>query len=256
MRVSKYSASGNDFVIFMSFVSKDRSLLARQICDRFNGIGADGMIVILPSEMGDFKWEFYNSDGSLANMCGNGSRAAFMFAYENDLIQKSGSFLSKAGLIGGKIYEISKNKGVIEVELTKPKNLSKSFIENGLKWHFYDTGVPHLVSFVSDIVSEFDINLAKSMRQKYNANVNFASIKDNKIFVRTFERGVEGETMACGTGMAAVFYAGFCEKMINDCIDIIPKSGEILNFSLKDERINFKGEVLHTFDANFLTKDF
>ena len=84
MRVLKYNASGNDFVIFHSFVSKDRSELAKILCDRFNGIGADGLIVLLPFENG-LKWEFYNNDGSYAAMCGNGARAALSYAAHNDL---------------------------------------------------------------------------------------------------------------------------------------------------------------------------
>ncbi|PSM52987.1 diaminopimelate epimerase [Campylobacter blaseri] len=250
MQISKYSASGNDFAIFVSLVSKNRSELARKICDRFNGIGADGLIVILPDEKYDFKWEFYNSDGSLASMCGNGSRAACMFAYENNLAKKDMSFLSNAGLINGKIYDIKDKISIVEIELTKPKELAHKFEENGYTWYFYDTGVPHLVSFVSDIES-VDFKLAKAMREKYNANVNFAQIKDDNIFVRTFERGVEAETMACGTGMAACFYAGFKHKSLSNKMKVYPTSKEELEFRVVEDRIYFKGKVIHSFDAIF-----
>ena len=95
MKISKYCASGNDFVIITAFSNKNRSLLAKKLCDRFNGVGADGLIIILPDTNNDFKWEFYNSDGSVAKMCGNGARAAFMYAYENNLISKKAKFLNK-----------------------------------------------------------------------------------------------------------------------------------------------------------------
>ena len=81
MNVAKYSANGNDFVLFHSFIKKDRSKLAKEICDRQNGIGADGLIVLVPHEIHDFEWEFYNSDGSTAEMCGNGSRACAHYAF-------------------------------------------------------------------------------------------------------------------------------------------------------------------------------
>ncbi|CZE50487.1 diaminopimelate epimerase [Campylobacter geochelonis] len=249
MQISKYSASGNDFAIFVSLVSQNRSELARKICDRFYGIGADGLIVILPDSKNDFKWEFYNSDGSFAAMCGNGSRAACMFAYENGLAKKNMKFLSGAGVISGEICTLENKTAAVEVELTNAKELAKSFNESSHEWYFYDTGVPHLVSFVSD-VSEFDLDLARAMREKYNANVNFAQIYKDKVLVRTYERGVEDETKACGTGMAACFYAGLVHKNLGNQI-FYPKSGEKIEFKFKDDKIYFKGDVKHTFDAVF-----
>lgn len=250
MKVSKYCASGNDFVIITAFSNKDRSLLAKKLCDRFNGVGADGLIVILPDDKNDFKWEFYNSDGSLASMCGNGSRAAFMYAYENEIISKKAKFLSGAGVINGEIYSLKNKIAEVEVKLTKPKICLDKFNELGLEWHFYDTGVPHLVSFVSD-ASKFNLDTCRVMRKKYNANVNFAQILDDKILVRTFERGVEAETLACGTGMAASFYAAFKDGKIPPQISVYPTSGERLELSLKEGEIYFKGAVKHSFDAIF-----
>ncbi|RLA76008.1 MAG: diaminopimelate epimerase, partial [Epsilonproteobacteria bacterium] len=103
MRVAKYSANGNDFVIFHAFDKKDRSEEAKQLCHRQNGIGADGLIVILPHAEHDFEWEFYNSDGSHADMCGNGSRAAAHYAYINELATSRMSFLTGAGVINAKV---------------------------------------------------------------------------------------------------------------------------------------------------------
>ena len=78
MQLHKYNANGNDFIIFHSFIKKDRSTLAIELCDRHKGLGADGLIVLIPHKDYDFEWEFYNADGSLANMCGNGSRVALI----------------------------------------------------------------------------------------------------------------------------------------------------------------------------------
>lgn len=246
MRVSKYNASGNDFVIFHTFVSEDRSELAKRLCDRFNGIGADGLIVLLPFKNGA-KWEFYNNDGSYAAMCGNGSRAALLYAVTNKLTNANDITLATgAGSVSGSV-----SGDMVEVELTSPVKLADKFSEEGREWYFYDTGVPHLVSFCENL-SEFDLNLARKMRQNHNSNVNFAKVEDGNLFVRTYERGVEAETYACGTGMAACFYAGVKNLGLKEQIRVFPKSGEELGLRLKDEKIFFKGKVRHCFDANFM----
>ena len=105
MQMSKYSANGNDFVIFHALEKKDRTELAIELCNRQNGIGADGLIVLIPNTENDFEWEFYNSDGSLADMCGNGSRAAAHYAYINELASKKMSFLTGAGVINASIVK-------------------------------------------------------------------------------------------------------------------------------------------------------
>lgn len=243
MQISKYSASGNDFVIFHSFLSRDRKELAKRICNRFSGVGADGLIVLLPDTGSDFKWEFYNSDGSHANMCGNGARAAALYAYTNELANENMQFLTGAGIIKAKVQN-----EVVEVALGKPSKLSNPFGEAGLKWHFYDTGVPHLVTFVDDLAI-FDKELCAGLRQKYNANVNFASINDGILKVRTFERGVEDETNACGTGMAAAFFAGLMDDKLPKEVKVNPKSLENLFFKFDGENIFFKGAVTHCFDT-------
>lgn len=245
MKITKYSASGNDFLIFKTDKKHDFSEVAKKLCDRTQGIGADGLIAIIPSKKYDFVWDFYNCDGSQAFMCGNGSRAAAMFAYQNKISKKRVKFLSKAGIIEAKILKISKNLGEICVKFTKPKIIKEKFEELNLSWQIIDTGVPHLVTFVDDL-SSFDLEICKKMRQKYNANINFAKISQDKIFVRTFERGVEGETLACGTGMAACFYLSNFRKKT----EVIPKSGEILKFEIKDESIYFSGFVKQIFTTN------
>ncbi|WP_162166486.1 diaminopimelate epimerase [Campylobacter fetus] len=245
MQLSKYNASGNDFVIFHTFKSLNRRELAMSLCDRFNSIGADGLIVILPSKECDFEWEFYNSDGSLASMCGNGSRAAALYAYQNSLCSKNCSFKTGAGIIKASI-----DNDFVEVALTAPKKLSEPFIEYGFEWSFYDTGVPHLVTFV-DNLSKFDLSVCSELRKKYNANVNFAHLKDNGVLeVRTFERGVENETNACGTGMAASFYTGVDRFKFNPCLKVNPKSKEDLWLKFDGEIIYFKGKVKHCFDTS------
>ena len=237
MIVSKYSASGNDFVIFHTFKKDDRSELAIKLCDRFNGVGADGLIVILPHSEYDFEWQFYNSDGSEAEMCGNGSRAAALYAYKNNLAPKKMKFLTLAGVIEAEV-----EGDVVESQLTPHKKLN-DFSE----WSLFDTGVPHLVKI--DKLENFDVNECRDLRNKHNANVNVAEVKNGVLYVRTYERGVEDETLACGTGMCASFLKAKEAGLVGEKVTVIPKSGEKLEISLKNNRLYFKGRVLHTFDA-------
>jgi len=245
MIVTKYSASGNDFVIFHTFKKEDRSELAKSLCHRQEGVGADGLIVLLPHDVYDFEWQFYNADGSEADMCGNGSRAVAHYAYSNGLADKKMKFLTGAGVISCKV-----EKDIVETELTKPELVKDYFEEEGYQWILIDTGVPHLVAIVDDI-KVFDKELARKMRQKYNANVNvnFAKFEDGVLKVRTYERGVEDETLACGTGMCASFLSARNKDFINDYSKVYPTSGEELEVRFENETLFFKGRVKKTFEA-------
>jgi diaminopimelate epimerase len=243
MNVTKYNASGNDFVIFHTFKKEDRSELAKKLCHRQEGIGADGLIVLIPHEIYDFEWQFYNSDGSEAAMCGNGSRACAHYAFHNNLADKEMKFLTGAGVISCRV-----DGDLVETELTKPKLIKNYFVENGYEWILIDTGVPHLVALVEDI-TKFDKELAKKMRQKYNANVNFAKFENGVLKVRTYERGVEDETLACGTGMCASFLSARNKNFITNYSKVYPTSGEELEISFENDMLFFKGRVKKTFEA-------
>ena len=245
MNVTKYSANGNDFVIFHTFLKKDRSALAKEICDRQNGVGADGLIVLVPHDEYDFEWEFYNSDGSTAEMCGNGSRACAHYAFTNALAPANMSFLTLAGVIGAEV-----NGTLVKSELTPPKILDKEIVEGGKSWWKIDTGVPHLITFDADI-ENFDIAEARELRYKYNANVNIAAVKENGLHVRTYERGVEDETLACGTGMASAFYRAYQEGRVKEETKVFPKSGDTLFLGIKDDTITFAGEVKAVFTTDY-----
>ena len=249
MFISKYSASGNDFVIFHTFKKVDRSALAIYLCDRFNGVGADGLIVLLPHDEYDFEWQFYNSDGSEAEMCGNGSRAVAHYAYINNLANSQMKFLTTAGVISAKV-----DGDIVESELTKPIILKEEFNEDGFNWMLIDTGVPHLVTIVDDL-NKFDVKLSRKLREKYNANVNFAMLKDGDLLVRTYERGVENETLACGTGMAGCFLQANIKNLVGDSSKVYPKSNEELNLRIdKNKKLFFKGRVNKVFDTRVFNK--
>jgi len=246
MIFEKYNANGNDFLITHQFKKDDFSELAKKVCNRQSGIGSDGLIILIPHKDLDFEWIFYNSDGSEAKMCGNGSRATAHYAFSNNLANSEMSFLTGAGIIRCKV-----ENSLVTTDLTPPKILLKDIKEFGHNWWLIDTGVPHLVSLRDDI-SDFSIEEARKLRYKYNSNVNIASIKNETLFVRTYERGVENETLACGTGMASCFYRGFQEKLLNQSANTFPKSGEKLHLEIEDGILKFQGEVQRIFYTEIL----
>lgn len=244
LQIAKYCASGNDFVIFHAFEQADRSQLARILCDRQNGIGADGLIVLVPHESHDFEWEFYNADGSTASMCGNGSRACAHYAHRFGLASSSMAFLTGAGVIKATV-----EGDMVQSDLTPPVIVNQEIVEGGMKWWLIDTGVPHLITFDADI-EHFNIDMARTLRHRYNANVNIARVNpDGTLRVRTYERGVEDETLACGTGMAASFYRAVQERLVEENTKVFPKSGETLYLGLEEGVITFKGEVKGVFET-------
>lgn len=244
MQVAKYNANGNDFVIFHTFHEKDYSNLAIELCDRNRGVGADGLIVLVPHKELDFKWMFYNSDGSNAAMCGNGTRACAHYAVSNHLAEKSLSFKTGAGIISCEV-----EGDVVETELTTPEVLKEEFEEEGLTWFLIDTGVPHLVTLTEDL-DKFDLKLCAKMRDKYNANVNFAKPDVYRLYVRTYERGVEDETGACGTGMAASFLYAYDKGLVEKSVSVFPTSKEELFLRIEDKKLYFKGAVKKVFETS------
>lgn len=246
MTYTKYSASGNDFVIFHTLVKEDYSTLAQKLCNRTEGIGADGLIVLIPHESHDFEWLFYNSDGSDAAMCGNGTRACAHYAYTNNLANASMKFMTGAGTIACEV-----EGDVVQTQMTPPVVLKEEFQEEGLTWWFVDTGVPHLVTLVEDL-EQYDHDLCAKMRYAHNANVNFCTVKDGKVFVRTYERGVEHETQACGTGMVACFLRANNLGLVEDQTFVYPTSKEELTLTKKEDTLFFKGSVKKVFTANLI----
>ena len=234
MKYSKYDASGNDFVIFHTNEKKDYSQLAIELCKKEN---VDGLIVLVPHIVYDFEWLFYNNDGSTASMCGNGTRAVALYAYQNQITGTFMKFLTGAGEINCTV-----EGDIVETQMTKPFEIKEPFEEDGFVCWIVNTGVPHIV-IMTDNLDDFNLALCSKLRQKYDANVNFAKVENQKLFVRTFERGVEGETLACGTGMVASFLRASNLGLVENSAKVYPKSKEELNLRKDDEVIYFKGKV-------------
>ena len=234
MQYTKYDASGNTFVIFHTNEKKDYSQLAVDLCKKES---VDGLIVLVPHLVWDFEWLFYNNDGSTASMCGNGTRAVAHYALDNKIASNYMKFLTGAGDITCKVKD-----DIVQTSMTKPKVIKEPFEEFGLTWWLIDTGVPHLVTIVDDL-SKFDLEICSTMRHKYNANVNFAQVLDGKLHVRTYERGVENETQACGTGMVASFLRANTLNLIGESVKVYPTSGEELTISKIETALYFQGKV-------------
>ncbi|CAA6800029.1 MAG: Diaminopimelate epimerase (EC [uncultured Sulfurovum sp.] len=244
MTVTKYSGNGNDFVMLIAQEKSDRSALAKKLCHRQNGIGADGLVVLLPHRKYDFEWEFYNSDGSHADMCGNASRCVAHYAHEKG-ISKNGTaeFLTGAGVIKATV-----NGLYVVSDMVAPEILRDDIEEYGQKWWLINSGVPHLVA-VCDDIEDFNLEQARALRQKYDCNVNICKVENESMYVRTYERGVEDETLACGTGMVACFIRNHKEGKVPDQIKVHPKSGDELYVSHEEGIYRFGGQVTQTFVA-------
>ena len=255
IRLEKYSASGNDFLITHTLSpSINPQELALKLCDRHNGIGSDGLVLLKPHPQYAYKWEFYNSDGSRAKMCGNASRCVGLYAFLHSLAPKSHRFLSGAGVIEVTItsesfpYRVSSNLGAYKI-----LSLNQ---DDG--WDFFDTGVPHLVKFLEseEEFENFCIQTMRDLRVRYDSNVNIALPTQEGHRVKTFERGVEDLTLACGTGMASVVASLYERGRMQDThITLIPPSGEHLVFEIREQKISFEGEVKKIAECNVYEKE-
>lgn len=206
----KYQGTGNDFIMLdgrsKKFVLPSEKQI-NQLCHRQFGIGADGLIVIVKSNDYDFEMLYYNADGKPGSMCGNGGRCTIAFAKKLGLIKNQCKFIAYDGLHEGKI---DSKKNIV--------NLKMSNVQ-GIKAHGKDvelnTGSPHYVVFKKAIEQLDVFNEGKKIRynntfHKAGINVNFVEIANKHLLVRTYERGVENETLSCGTGVTAAAIAFAC----------------------------------------------
>ena len=250
----KMNGAGNDFILIDNR-NGHLSLTTEQIvrlCHRQKGIGADGLILLKNCKSGqaDFAWGFYNSDGSEAEMCGNGSRcfARFIQTLVPD-IGPTVSFETISGIIHAEFLGDQ-----VKVELTQPHSLSLNI---HLSWedqtgevHFLNTGVPHTVCFVDDIESVPVKKWGEALRyhpyfSPKGTNVNFAQrMPDGSIRVRTYERGVEGETLACGTGVTATALVSAAIFHLQSPVKIHTRGGDILQVGFVREGAAFKNVTL------------
>ena len=252
----KYQGTGNDFVMIdnrqETFNKKDTKQIAF-LCDRRFGIGADGLILLENHPTSDFKMVYYNADGNESTMCGNGGRCLVAFAKQLGVIKDKAVFEAIDGL-----HHASIENGIVRLQMQDVET-----VEKHPQHVFLNTGSPHHVQFEDDI-ENFDIK-TKGAKIRYGApynesgsNVNFVNKISNQIFaVRTYERGVEDETLACGTGVTAVAIAAHKTKLTNNNSIKIKMLGGDLEVSFEKENDTYKnvflkGPAQFVFEGNIL----
>jgi len=251
----KLSGSGNDFILVDNRKKvvdpKTAGALAAKVCAHRLSVGGDGLILIEPSRKADFRWRLYNADGSEAEFSGNGARCAARFAYLKGIAPRKMRFETLAGLIEAEM--------VAEAAGRKPEVVKVRFPDpTGLKLHlrvpvggterdahFLDTGVPHCVYLVNDPDQVDVVGIGRPTRyhelfQPAGTNVNFIKVLDpHRIRIRTYERGVEDETLACGTGSIASALIASRLAKVESPVTLIPQSGLTLTVHFRTEGDRF-----------------
>ncbi len=241
----KMSGSGNDFIIIdnrdLSLNIGNLSEFAGKVCQRKFSVGADGLVIIEPSDNADFKWQFYNSDGSVAEMCGNAARCVARFAHIKGISAEKMSWETIAGIISAEVKgDVAKIKlmdpSAVETEIKIDADGQKFTLDS------INTGVPHAVVFVDDLDNCDVYTIGRKIRyhEKFaprGTNADFtAVINRHKIKVRTYERGVEDETLACGTGIVAAALTAAQRGLVDSPTDVLVKSGETLRIYFENKK--------------------
>jgi diaminopimelate epimerase len=240
---TKMTGTGNDFIFMdnrQAKVPKDvMPLLAKAVCKRSRSVGADGLILLSPSarvdqRLGkvDFLWDFFNADGSSAEMCGNGGRCAARFAFDKGLAGPEMVFDTLAGPIRAWV-----EGSVVKLEMVPPfgayRSLELEAAGREVRMDGVNTGVPHAVVGVDDLEAALVTELGRAIRfhehfAPAGTNVNFCAASDGELWVRTYERGVEDETLACGTGAVAAALMAGDKGLMQAPITVRVRSGEKL----------------------------
>ena len=260
----KVQGCGNDFVAIDNRslgVPRDRMPdWARAVCKRAFGVYADGIFFLADADEGsglDYRWDFYNSDGSRAEMCGNASRCVGRLAYLLGLAQENHVFGTDAGPIKVRVFPGTEQ---VKVQLTPPEKLALnlSLLAQGrpMDVHFVEEGVPHAVVFVEDAPAMDVFTVGRALRNHEHfapagTNVNFVQLKgDGTGLLRTYERGVEDETYACGTGAAASLVVANALGLAGDRLELTTSGGEVLTVSLDDSGVYLQGAAQITFSGD------
>lgn len=249
----KMSGTGNDFIIIdnreLIVPQSEQAILARQVCRRMFSVGADGLIFIENSEVADFRWQFYNADGSVAEMCGNGSRCAARFAYRHGIAGKAMRFETIAGCIEAEITDEDEN---VRIQLTPPHdfrfNMQIDLDGESHEMSFVNTGVPHAVIFVdtSDVpVKKWGRKIRFDEQFEAGTNANFVRLLGgNSILSRTYERGVEEETRACGTGAVASAIMASIHKGLSSPVEVQTSGGDRLTIFLTCKKVRMRRKCI------------
>ncbi len=262
----KVQASGNDFVLMLHQdfpISIDAMpAFAKKVCERHFGIGADGLIFLVPNPVFSdysYSWHFYNSDGSRAEMCGNGARCATWLAVKLGLAQEKHAFNTDAGIIHATVNLEGKSVKILLCEPTNQKiNLLCEVDNEKYTVHFVNTGVPHAVLVVDDVKAVFVNDLGSKIRYnsvfgKAGANVNFVQIIDDEnLLIRTYERGLEKESFACGTGAAASAIITHSLGLTKNEVNVKTIKDELLYVQIRNNFVFLEGMAQLVYEGEYV----
>ncbi len=262
MKFSKMEGTGNDFVVIdnRSGIIEDRENMAKRICLRKEGVGADGLLLLEESDRADFRMRIFNPDGSEPEMCGNGARCIARFAYLKGIVGKECSFETLSGLVSAHLDE-----GNIRIKMKDPSFLNlklELFLkDDSCEGYHLDTGVPHFVLFVSEIERVALEKLGPEIRyhqsfQPAGTNVDFVEVRKSFLKLRTYERGVEAETLSCGTGATAAAIAANLERGLSSPVKVRTKGGSLkIHFQSKSKdnftEVFLEGEVRLVYQGEY-----
>ena len=255
MKFSKYQGTGNDFIIIEgqgNDLSPDK---IKRVCDRRYGVGADGLIFVKKKTKSQALLSIFNADGGLADMCGNGLRCTAQF-----FLDRGDRLEGLALFVGDKRYPVSADGSKIVVEMGNPTILEEGVLD-GFSYLHIDAGTSHFVHFCNEIEQNF-VQVARRLRrhEKFSpsgVNVNFARLLSSQVLqLRTYERGVEDETLSCGTGAAAACVAAWKKYHIHGKIRVAFASGEKLEFDLFEakgllEGLKMRGSASFVYQGEF-----
>jgi len=273
---SKWHGLGNDFVIVNGFTETidNYPQMAIEVCDRHFGVGADGLVTVLPSEMADFQMRIFNSDGSEAEMCGNVTRCMARYLYENGLTTKTKMTLeTKAGIITPELIFVDGTLSTVKVDMGKPRLkpseipvisqaqeqlVDALLVVDGMDYHItcVSMGNPHCVIFVDDL-EKVNISVVGPLIETNplfpkKINVEFVQvINKGKVRMRVWERGA-GITMACGTGACATLVAGVLNNKLDHKAIVELDGGPLLIEWGLDQHVYMSGPAVEVFRGEYL----
>jgi len=240
LRFSKMSGAGNDFIVVdnMKRTIRLKESEIRALCTRRTGIGADGFILVEPSETYDFSMRYFNADGKPGSMCGNGGRCAAFFSRTAGITGNTCSFQANGSRYDAWVTGVER----VKLKMTEPDTFRDDIHANGLNCHFVNTGSPHTLIYTEELET-FNVHDTGYAVRNNNTlfpegtNVNFLQVTGpDSLSVRTFERGVEAETLACGTGaVAAALMSYRLGKVSSTSVSVTVKSGDVLKVEFSED---------------------
>ena len=261
---SKMAGGGNDFVVVDNRAGKvaDPAELARRICTRALSVGADGLVLIETSARATFRMRYWNSDGSLGEFCGNGTRCAARFAFLSVVAGRRMTIETDAGIVSAEIGD----GGLVTISLPAPHTFRAprplTIGDQTVRGSSIIVGVPHYVVFLREALwAQNIVPLGRAIRNHPDlvpdrgANVNFVTVRDeHSIEVRTYERGVENETLSCGSGVVASAVTSAMFGRVRPPVSVLTRSGITLevSFTLRDghaEDVRLRGDARHVYRA-------